>query len=519
MKATHEWVEDYRQFEAVLHALNDLPAWEREATLRAFQTFGFDDASTPGNDRAFCHAETGVMLRHDGAYVAIEYGEGDLKTAVADLVHVLFQLGWKDAEVYHPVETMGPLLNDIGLSIPANMDFDVRAAEAVTNITNFAESSALVGREVLALQDATGEEPLSSLYLGELQSMGDELGVPRHPVPAPAAPVQARQPYFDDELPIVPTLGMPAAAPAPVTPAAPEAPAERVAMSQEPQHVHHIAAEVAPAQPSTAQEDRPTRAREASPLVSVGAPSSFKAGYTTFHLQRPGQAIEGLEGEVVHLWPGAAAQPWRWDLLGEVDAACPWFAGALTSAMSFSCSVHAACFEHGLKAWAQTPEPTIRGLTQELLSGQDLGKTFGKLIDFVDQREFVREAAVRLARLGVYGGSEGFMDIGANVRAFNVRTLIADATKRAIVIHVDETDDDQVERIIDLLFKEASRWASSSRAERQYAAAREQAARQAEEEARRKQQQEEGQRMALELVQRLDQLSKAGIQIPIAPAA
>lgn len=517
MTTKHEWVEDYKQFEAVLHALNPMPGWEREATLRAFQTFGFDDASTPGNDMAFSHAETGVMLRHDGDYVAIEFGDGDLRTAMGDLVHVLYQLGWRDAEVYHPIETISVLLNDIGMSIPANMDFDVKEASTVSEISSFSETGSLVDRSVMALHDAAGTGDLSDFVLGELASMGEELSeLPRrseHNI----QPQGRAHAFHDEDQPIVPSLGLPAVAPAQAPSEAPVIASPGFAHPHAEQRPHETAEVTAPreASPIEAPAPRATLKEARTPEIAIGQRDKFTAGNTKFILQRPGQNIEGLRGEIVHLWPGAAKQPWRWNLLGEIDPAAPWFAEALTRALGFDNPAHAVCFEHGLRAWSQTEAPTLRGLIEEMALAEHPGQTFGSLLLLIDQRDFYREAVIRLAQLGVHGGSDGFVDCVGQVETFSVRALLVDPTERTVVIHVDETDGALVERLVSVLFSEAGRWAISSRAEQQSVAQRERAARAAQAEVERKEELAKRQQLALELTAQLAELQKSGIQLPV----
>ena len=142
----HPWVQDYASFEAVLCSAHEGGQWDQSATLRAYQTFGFDDASTPGNDQTFRHLDTGVLLLHDGDVVAIQFGDGNLPAALSDLFLVLGALGWTEAVVYHPAESLGALLNDMGKAIPGHMQFDVRAAKAESDAAHLPEAAALVER-------------------------------------------------------------------------------------------------------------------------------------------------------------------------------------------------------------------------------------------------------------------------------------------------------------------------------------------------------------------------------------
>lgn len=176
----HPWVQDYASFEAVLCSAHEGGQWDQSATLRAYQTFGFDDASTPGNDQTFRHIDTGVLLLHDGDVVAIQFGDGNLPAALSDLFMVLGALGWTEAEVYHPAETLGALLNDMGRAIPGHMQFDVRAAKPESDAAHLPEAAALVERGKSLLQGvALGHkeaQEFNSLALGELESMGPDQG-------------------------------------------------------------------------------------------------------------------------------------------------------------------------------------------------------------------------------------------------------------------------------------------------------------------------------------------------------
>ncbi|AVA38333.1 hypothetical protein C3Z06_32535 (plasmid) [Cupriavidus metallidurans] len=143
--------------------------------MRAYQTYGFDDASTPGNDQTFRHIDTGVLLLHDGDVVAIQFGDGNLSAALSDLFLVLHGLGWNEAEVFHPAETLGALLEDMGKAIPGHMEFDVKAAKTVADTGRVPEETALIERGKSLLQGvAVGHQEVqdfNTVALGELESM------------------------------------------------------------------------------------------------------------------------------------------------------------------------------------------------------------------------------------------------------------------------------------------------------------------------------------------------------------
>lgn len=173
----HDWVQNFTEYEAVLICINSLHAWDAGGVTRAFQTYGFDDGSTPGNDSTFVHAASGVTVLYEGGIVAIVFAHGDLNEAFPDLFAVLNALGWTKAQAYHPPETMSSFLAEVGRAIPANMDFDIKPAEASTNIRVLAQGTSLLDRaQVSPSQMGAAEES----FLAEMHSMNESLVVPLH---------------------------------------------------------------------------------------------------------------------------------------------------------------------------------------------------------------------------------------------------------------------------------------------------------------------------------------------------
>ena len=130
----HEWVNGFRNFELVMQCLNELPSWDSDQTVRAFQTHSWADATPQASDaQNFSHEATSVSVQFDGGTLAVEFagldGMNSMREAFADLFPALYDLGWRRAEVYHSPATMPELLGDMGASIPAHMDFDLVAAE------------------------------------------------------------------------------------------------------------------------------------------------------------------------------------------------------------------------------------------------------------------------------------------------------------------------------------------------------------------------------------------------------
>lgn len=169
----HEWVTDFTEFEAVLVCKNELGAWDQNVCLRAFQTFNWEDATTPGSDVTFKHEATGALVRHDGGLVAIETLHNELHESLHDLFRVLHALGWREAEVYHPMESMAMLLRDFGKAIPAQLEFDIRPAASLSNIAKIAEANALIERGQSILNARPGNMT-SNEIMDELTLEDDE---------------------------------------------------------------------------------------------------------------------------------------------------------------------------------------------------------------------------------------------------------------------------------------------------------------------------------------------------------
>lgn len=167
---SHDWIENFAEYEAVLVCQNELPTWDRAGVMRAFQTYGWNDGSTPGNDSTFSHESSGLVVRHDGKVVAIDFSHGELGEAIADLFVVLHALGWHVAHVYHPPETINQLLVEIGRAIPAGLNFDVQPAPEPRAISGFAEGASLIARSKTSMH-LGGLEGVERTVMDELRSM------------------------------------------------------------------------------------------------------------------------------------------------------------------------------------------------------------------------------------------------------------------------------------------------------------------------------------------------------------
>ena len=90
----HEWVNGFRNFELVMQCLNELPSWDSDQTVRAFQTHSWADATPQASDaQNFSHEATSVSVQFDGGTLAVEFagldGMNSMREAFADLFPAL----------------------------------------------------------------------------------------------------------------------------------------------------------------------------------------------------------------------------------------------------------------------------------------------------------------------------------------------------------------------------------------------------------------------------------------------
>lgn len=538
----HEWVEEYANFEAVLRCTNELGSWDKSATLRAYQTFGWDDASTPGNDLSFSHGDAGVMVRHDGDVVAIDFGNGRLSEALPDLFSVLSALGWLRAEVFHPSETLGALLADMGKAIPAQMDFDVSAAKTVTAISSFAEGATLVERGKAVLRG--GLSSFNELALGELEAMappdfgnGYSAGIQSPRASGPIAlvddfdegggdithnPVQLAAPsiretsqrnssFDDSDTPpvfIIPTGNESYAASAPraaqVEPATEPAqvplplnPSGEVANRPQPVESNPAREQsvlTQPAAPIDVKQEHPISTEKAVPLAASG--KVVEIGRSAFIFDLPHEPVSVDEvnrivdshhaKKIVHLWPGQVGQSNRWDVLGEIDPAFPWFAEKMAAAMNcgpVGCALLASVLL-GLKR--SDPEAQLRDVLNTFFaSGWDsaeeevaqtilgvIGSAAKPLFRPSHQRLNMESLIVSFGGLLICQDGDAFVDVRQISddqsakeahKVFTVREVMESTEARIYVVHVDQLDGPFVLSIVELLRWVAGCFAGTTR--------------------------------------------------------
>ena len=439
----HEWIENYHEYEAVLHCTNQLQMFESTVVLRAFQTFGWNDASTPGNDNSFVHEETGTIVRYEGALLAIDCGHDRLTDALPDLISVLHGLGWTSAEVYHPPETMKALMTDIGKAIPANMkNFDMTPASVEKPVSEFPESAAMIqkGRAVMQMG---GIDAANGTVLEELQSMDpqqiagpaskekqaiillddepsdsetDALFVSLAEAPAasvreylqvtgpddseseePAVfklPAPEAPPALPPQIPTIPV--QPLADAAPVIPLPIPAPVAFSSSFEEDSAAElmvsknrdELKVRLGNAEPASS----PVPSREAVDRDHLIAPASVAAidvGTSTIVFDSPEapfacETIQAMFGsgnytEVVYVRPGSIGEKWRWDLLGELATEKPWFAERLVDAMGLDGASAMLMGPMLTEFRAANGTAQLRDILSALVEGEGLRGALGSL--------------------------------------------------------------------------------------------------------------------------------------------
>ena len=523
-KSVHDWVENYKEyaFEAVFYCKNELPVWNQNQCLRAFQTFGWNDAST-NEELTFSHYDTGAIINYDGKYVAVHAftGPGSIVDAFFDLFKILESIGWREVEVFHAPETMHSLLIEIGKAIPANSSLDVKPAQRNQNINEFAEVVALVSQgEEKLLQD--GIESINNAALAELSSMFlEESAMNNQPSSVIDSPQHGLASMALENDPAVPILTGSSAVGVNqdnvVTPFDSvelidsqkddplslaleiESLREEIMLANE--RVLAANKEVSLMADLIDQvnlEHDKTRAvrdelidensilkdaasvaaqdlvcdDDLSNLISAPAtllPVSVNVGLCSFIFDFAGSDVsvdfinsfvnDGGFSCVHHLYPGAIGGSLYWDVLGEVVSDYPWFAERLAEALGFDRSCRFLVAK------------TILALRSE--------SAIAQLRDLPTSLKLPNDAHLRyFDGFGLCQDGLAFVDVRDDLSVFNpaassaaneharftVRALVQSPVAHLFVVHVDSLDGNFVRWIAELLRSVAMAYSSSCRA-------------------------------------------------------
>ena len=486
----HEWIENFKEYEAVLRCLNPLADWDKHSTIRAFQTFDWNLASVPGGELEFGHKNTPVVVRYDGSVAAILFGLGQLKDAIPDLFGVLHSLGWKTAEVYHPAASLANLLSDFGKAIPANMDFDIKPAKSEQRVSDFAEAKLLFVQGRIASNASSGDA--NSIILAEMI----ELAPVFHDGPTKLAPSDAfaemvleddvndstpgefvkpiesnpqSTSVHSEDLPRVSSaFGLTAQAHAELVienerlrDALSVEQIRSVGVDQEvvelvqAQENAMMELKVLVAAMSVAEKNLAQNAdvnlslvhenERLNSLLENSANVGFKVGLSAFCFDLPNNQISNdgvtklakLHGtnETIHLYPGLAGVKNRWNLFGEITLEQPWYSETLVKAMGFEgADILFVCKQIlGLKH--SNPTPQLRDLMTDL-ANHSVGEILGPISLCPDGDAFVDIA--------------GYLH-SPDVEVFSVRGVFQSTASRLFVVHLDAIDGDFVYWMVELL--------------------------------------------------------------------
>jgi hypothetical protein len=485
---THEWIEEYETFEAVLRCTNELGKWDKLQTLRAYQTFGWNDASPIGDELMFAHEDTGVIVRHDGDVLAIVFGDGKLSDVLGDLFSVLSALGWVHAEVFHPGETIAALLRDMAAAIPAHMDFDVHPASIDESVSTYPESLALVDRGMAALrQSELGD--FHQTTLDELASMGPESKLASQP---------SLDDDIDDDLEVLNGSDLVHSSPlqksgsafgideSPLVFIVPDS-ADSVSPSVE--VIEEVSSATHYTSMSTNKLDVAKDAHKNhvpnGDFVQVGLSAvCFDIPTSPMSIEDVGSVADALNAEkIVHLWPGQVGQKDRWDLLNEIQDDAPWFSEKLAIAMGFDSSRAAliGCILNGLKKSDQ-PLPqlrdavltclaTLEGKSNQHQTIQSLIGDKARLLyrpESQGSRETVDQFVAMYGSVLICDDGQAFVDVRhpsnqESIQTFAIKNIVMSETPLVYVVHVDEMDGQFVLSIVELLRWVAKTYGASTK--------------------------------------------------------
>jgi hypothetical protein len=188
---THQYVESFSDYKAVLLRSDDEPGKEDRWITRCFMTCGFTEHEN-GDEMVFVHIESKVLIACDGDALAIHPVDDPkaLKLAYSDLFMVMKNMDWKRAEVY-TMDDVDELINDMAAFVPASYDLSLDPGSAGGQ-----ESVVESLREDIAAQHAARQAGLSSppeptLKMADILPGNAGLMAPE---PAPQVPLHAPQP-------------------------------------------------------------------------------------------------------------------------------------------------------------------------------------------------------------------------------------------------------------------------------------------------------------------------------------
>ncbi|WP_207002585.1 hypothetical protein [Trinickia mobilis] len=167
---THQLVDSYPDYAAVLHRTDNQPAKDERFIVRAFLTCGFED-QTSSDDLEFRHIESGTLVTCDGEALALHLSddEAQLRVSYSDLFLVLRNLEWETASLYCTGDVEDKL-HEFASFIPASYDLELSAGVTGTEGEVEGLRQAIAGHA--ASGAAAGDEP--SVRISDLSNSASE---------------------------------------------------------------------------------------------------------------------------------------------------------------------------------------------------------------------------------------------------------------------------------------------------------------------------------------------------------
>lgn len=518
---THDWVDGFEEYEAVLVCTNILPEYDDAQVMRAFAIDQWSDATTANDDSSLRHNDFGTIIRHDGGVLAIDFGHGSLNDSLPDLFLALHRLGWREAVVYHPAMTINDLLVDMGRAIPPNLDFDVKAAGLAQPIADSLEGKMLVDS---AHRMGDIDTSISHAVVDDSQVILNtfrELGEPSEKAQEVSAPSLVSEVYdvatIEDYEPVAPAfdvtpnvydsqpyggyevkhasdsnVGSEYAANAPSFDAF--LPAVVAADESSEFFINPVEAEPAHKVAVVDLSLNQTQSKILSPLISLGGAkitnfNNIKVGNSMFCFDVPGHVLtdenieliateQNIHSDVVDLFPGAINAPVRWDFLGEVDLNYPWLVEKLVDLMipDTDKSLVSSIFMAVIKAKNSS---SLRDVL--MFAGKEMEEMSSMLTAVSPAADLLLKQAKRRGSLngtldqivqhlgGLALNTESFVDVeladdAANIyKVFTVREVMLSPISQLFIVHVDALDSPFVNTIVNSLQYVASISSESKR--------------------------------------------------------
>lgn len=127
-------LEAVNESEGVLICRNEIEtSWDESQVGRAFAIYQFNlfQGNSGDGELTFSHEESGTSLTYTGTAVTIAFG-GHITEALSDLLQALYQLQWRNIDVYTNNEEF---FDDLARCMPASVDIDLERCDVPVDLS------------------------------------------------------------------------------------------------------------------------------------------------------------------------------------------------------------------------------------------------------------------------------------------------------------------------------------------------------------------------------------------------